>query len=536
MLFFVVTGSAHIQRLVATSGADVQGCSASQAMCGSYFAGDVIGARSILGGWKSEPASVVVRTKMLTLAMDRTVVASALPPDVVIALLSRTDELTISTSVALAAPVRFGSNAFDGEPRSVLKIERILARGTFGVVASAVHASTGVCYAVKRIEQSAMTLPTLQRQLLSERAALCNVAHPCVCRLFATHKNALALYLVMELCDGPELYDAIQAEGGLEEGRLVACASCIVAALGTLHERGWIYRDVKAENFVFMASGHLKLVDLGLARRMPASGRCFTVVGTCEYMAPEVIKQANGYNAGADWWGVGCLLYEMRYTRTPWLLNEHGVFDVQMSDTEVSRRILDVERPLEFPSAAPALSPVLASLVHDLLEHRPARRLGGGRSGSVAVRAHALFVDVDWAAVDAGTNKMPPASDATGSRGLGASVERSESTCEQRAKQEGGNGQDVNEVGDNDNIDTNLDPVSAQLMRFLKEKQASETSAPPLLSSGAERRQATSSSEVSLNRPFNISLASSSMVSSQVDSFWDGPEYEDAADAWDRQF
>ena len=127
--------------------------------------------------------------------------------------------------------------------------------------------------------------------------------------------------------------------GGLNDAHTVQCAACAVAALGALHERGWIYRDVKAENFVFMGSGCLKLVDLGLATRVPPSGKCFTAVGTCEYMAPEVIKQTSGYDASVDWWGVGCLVYEMRYAHTPWLIDQRGKLEDHTHDTAISRRV-----------------------------------------------------------------------------------------------------------------------------------------------------------------------------------------------------
>ncbi len=81
----------------------------------------------------------------------------------------------------------------------------------------------------------------------------------------------------------------------MEESMIVPYTACAVAALSALHSRGWIYRDVKAENFVFTTGGLLKLVDLGLARQLPADTHCSTICGSCEYMAPEVIRQVRGH-------------------------------------------------------------------------------------------------------------------------------------------------------------------------------------------------------------------------------------------------
>ena len=257
----------------------------------------------------------------------------------------------------------------------------------------------------------------LRRQVLAERAALCSVAHPCICALVATAKTAIALYLVLELVDGPELCALIHERGGLGGEHLPAYAACIVGALHALHERHWIYRDTKAENFVFGASGMLKLVDLGLARRLSPGETCYTVVGTVEYMAPELLQQKDGYSAAADWWAAGCLLYEIYYGHTPWLLDEPtGEPDHTMSDTEISRRILEPRRAVAFPTPPPRIAPArppppstaLRSLLIALLERAPEERLGGGHAGGAAVRAHPFFASIEWDSLDAGTMSMPP--------------------------------------------------------------------------------------------------------------------------------
>lgn len=158
------------------------------------------------------------------------------------------------------------------------RVDGFIARGQRGVVASASEVgSSGRRHAIKKILRDTLCTLAMRRQVQAEREALCSVHHPCICELHATYKNSRAIYLVMELCDGPQLYSALQHSGGLQEEQLRLCAACVVGALGALHEHGWLYRDVKAENFVFVSSGALKLVDCGLATLVPlVDERCFT--------------------------------------------------------------------------------------------------------------------------------------------------------------------------------------------------------------------------------------------------------------------
>ena len=215
------------------------------------------------------------------------------------------------------------------DPHKLLP-ERILAKGTFGTVASAKDMESGKRYAVKKIFRGAVSAaaaacPILpypraahmqqqhllssnhpshtitphrsqvsermqQQQLLDERAALSTFASPFLAELFGTHKTAVALFLVLELCDGPELYAVLKEQGKFGKDVVPLYAACVACALAELHSRKWMYRDLKAENVVFVSSGAVKLVDMGLAIRTPDGTEHFTQCGSTEYMAPEVVE------------------------------------------------------------------------------------------------------------------------------------------------------------------------------------------------------------------------------------------------------
>ena len=75
-----------------------------------------------------------------------------------------------------------------------------------------------------------------------------------------------------------------------------------------LHERDIIYRDLKPENILIAKDGYIKVTDFGFAKKI--ENRTFTLCGTPEYLAPEILLN-QGHGKPVDWWTLGVLLYEM---------------------------------------------------------------------------------------------------------------------------------------------------------------------------------------------------------------------------------
>lgn len=116
------------------------------------------------------------------------------------------------------------------------------------------------------------------------------------------------IYLIMEFVEGGNVFRFLASQKQLNEKTVQFMIGQVVLMLEHLHNKGILYRDLKPENLLIDRRGYLKLIDFGLSKQ--TSSRTYTVCGTPEYLAPEVLLQ-KGHGKAVDWWCVGNLMYEL---------------------------------------------------------------------------------------------------------------------------------------------------------------------------------------------------------------------------------
>jgi cGMP-dependent protein kinase len=178
----------------------------------------------------------------------------------------------------------------------------VLGSGNYGSVSLVQNRKSKFCYAIKGIAKKQIDFEQLHKNLELERAILLQIDHPFIVKLVKTLKDTKFVYFLMEHIKGKELFDSIRDIGLLTKPQAQFYSASMMLAVEYLHERKFIYRDIKPENIIVVENGYIKLIDFGTAKII--SDRTATIIGTPHYMAPEVIL-GEGYSFPVDYWSIG---------------------------------------------------------------------------------------------------------------------------------------------------------------------------------------------------------------------------------------
>ncbi|KAL1312403.1 hypothetical protein HN51_039022 [Arachis hypogaea] len=242
-----------------------------------------------------------------------------------------------------------------------------LGRGEFGVTYLCTDKETRVDYACKSISKkklrTAIDIEDVRREVEIMRHL---PKHPNIVSLKDTFEDDSAVHLVMELCEGGELFDRIVARGHYTERAAAAVTKTIVEVVQMCHKHGVMHRDLKPENFLFAnkkETAALKAIDFGLSVFFKPGEKFNEIVGSPYYMAPEVLKR--NYGPEVDIWSAGVILYILLCGVPPfWAETEQGVAQA------IIRSVVDFKR-----EPWPKVSDNAKDLVKKMLDPDPKRRL-----------------------------------------------------------------------------------------------------------------------------------------------------------------
>ncbi|XP_045330705.1 G protein-coupled receptor kinase 4 isoform X5 [Leopardus geoffroyi] len=212
---------------------------------------------------------------------------------------------------------------------------RVLGKGGFGEVCACQVRATGKMYACKKLAKKRIKRRKGEAMALNEKRMLEKVNSRFVVGLSYTYETKDSLYLVLTIMNGGDLKYHIYNLGspGFDEQRAIFYAAELCCGLEDLQKERIVYRDLKPENILLDDIGHIRISDLGLAVEVPEGRTVRGRVGTVGYMAPEVINNEN-YTFSPDWWGLGCLIYEMIQGHSPF-----KKFKEKVKRQEVERRV-----------------------------------------------------------------------------------------------------------------------------------------------------------------------------------------------------
>lgn len=260
-------------------------------------------------------------------------------------------------------------------PFNDLKIKGTLGKGSFGHVTLVQDKNTGETYALKAVSKAQIVQTGQQGHIMSEKRVMTQLQHPFLVRLFQTYKDQHRLYFLLELSLGGELFSVLREKTLFAESTARFYAASVVSAFQYMHEKDIIYRDLKPENLLLDQEGFLKVTDFGFAKDI-SSGRTWTLCGTPDYLAPEIVS-GKGHGKGVDWWTLGVFVYEMLASYPPF-------YDDDPMKTYAKIMHGNITFPSHFSKEA-------VSLVKKLLHHKPTKRLGVVKGGAKLIKKHPWF-------------------------------------------------------------------------------------------------------------------------------------------------
>lgn len=267
------------------------------------------------------------------------------------------------------------------------KFGHLLGEGSYSSVVQAEEISCGKKFAVKVLSKKFIIKENKAKYVTIEKQALTKlVRHPFIVKLHYTFQDPIRLYFVVDLVPNGELLYYLQQKGTFDLRTSQFYLAEIVSAVEYMHQKGVAHRDLKPENILLSENFHIKITDFGSAKLFNESSnsikdseRTSSFVGTAEYASPELLEDKDA-SKGADYWALGCILYQMLAGTTPFKAsNDYQIFQKIIA--------LNYNVPEDVSSSG-------SDLIKKLLVRNPSERLG--YQNPLDLKGHIFFQDINW--------------------------------------------------------------------------------------------------------------------------------------------
>lgn len=277
--------------------------------------------------------------------------------------------------------------AWEAPPKSTSNLDnydriKTIGTGSFGRVMLVQDIDNDRYYAMKILEKQKIVKMKQVEHTLSEKKILACISYPFIVNLVDSFKDNSYLYMILEYVGGGEMFSHLRQCGRFSEAQTKFYASNIVLVLEYLHSLDILYRDLKPENLLIDQHGYIKVTDFGFAKKVKS--RTYTLCGTPEYLAPEII-QNKGYNKAVDWWAFGVLLYEMISGYPPFFADN----PMQIYEKIVAGKV-------RYSSQVPV---DLKDLIKHFLQVDITRRYGNMKNAVQDIKGHKWLQGIEWMAM-----------------------------------------------------------------------------------------------------------------------------------------
>jgi len=266
------------------------------------------------------------------------------------------------------------------------EMQRTLGCGSFGRVKFAKYLKNGKFYAVKFMKKHEIIKLKQVDHINNEKRLMAQIDYPFIVNMMGFSKDELYVYIVMEVVGGGELFTHLRRARKFTDEQAKFYASQVASAFAHIHGRNIIHRDLKPENILMCQNGYSKLTDFGFAKILEPGTRTYTLCGTPEYIAPEVLLN-KGHGKPVDWWTLGILVYEMIVGQPPFCDEDPmGIYQKILAGK--------VYFPKYFDKNA-------KSLVKHVLTADLSKRYGNLKDGPADVLGHKWFSSIDYRMLEA---------------------------------------------------------------------------------------------------------------------------------------
>uniref|UniRef100_A0A7S2IYS4 Protein kinase domain-containing protein n=1 Tax=Haptolina brevifila TaxID=156173 RepID=A0A7S2IYS4_9EUKA len=253
-------------------------------------------------------------------------------------------------------------------------------------IADPPEVSMGV-FALKVMKKTEVVRLKQVEHVKAEADILARVSHPFIVNLYHRFQDERNLYLIEEFVQNGSLGTHVRKNRQLPNDTARFYAAQVVMAIQFLHSEHIIYRDLNPENVMLDRGHYVKLIDFGLAKGLnldDPTARTWTLCGTPEYVAPEVIA-SKGHSKEVDWWALGIVIFEMLAGYPPWYnIKSHAVYN-------------DVIK--EQPDTPQHFDPHVKELIKKLLIKERTKRIGSSKNGAEDIKKHKWYRGLNWAAL-----------------------------------------------------------------------------------------------------------------------------------------